>query len=68
MKKATVVTAPFNPGDRVKYRDERPADLRKLGMIGKIVDRIPPMANQVWVEFSDGTLYAVDRGALVPAD
>jgi hypothetical protein len=66
-KKATIAGALFKPGDRIKYREDRPADPQKIGMVGTILDRIPLMGNQVWVEFPDGTIYSVDKGALVHA-
>ncbi|MGO9774864.1 MAG: hypothetical protein ACLPSW_35950 [Roseiarcus sp.] len=58
----------YRAGDRVRYREDKPGDLRRIDMIGRVLDRIPLAANQVWVEWQDGHVVAEDKGTLLVVD
>ena len=58
----------YRAGDRVRYREDKPGDLRRIDMIGRVLDRIPIAGNQVWVEWQDGHVVAEDKGTLRVVD
>ncbi len=59
----------FQIGDYVMLRDDRPADLRSLGVVGQIVDpgHNAPDPTTVYVRVPNGRESWLDRGSLVHA-